>query len=79
MTFWIAEACKQAREDTDHRLSEIAGAIGVDQTTIYRFETHRTQNPGKLNAIVGAYEQVTGVGVAELLERAAELAREGDG
>jgi transcriptional regulator with XRE-family HTH domain len=76
--FWIAEACKQIRKDTNHNLAEIAGAAGVDQSTIWRFENHRTRSPKKLHEITVAYELVTGVPAPKLLARAAGLAREGE-
>ena len=73
--YWIVEACRQAREDTGHRTSEIAGAVPIDQSTVTRWEAHRTR-PRDPDQMVTAYSRVTGIPGPELWARALELQAE---
>lgn len=73
MLFWIAAACKQAREHAGRIQSQIAASAIVDQATINRFEHHIAWPKVGADRIVAAYADDLDVEVIQLWQQAMRL------
>lgn len=73
MLFWIAAACKQAREHAGRIQSQIAASAIVDQATINRFEHHIAWPKVGADRIVTAYADDLDVEVIQLWQQAMRL------
>lgn len=54
MRYWLARACREARERTGQRRAEIALLAGIDPSTLSRFETFQTW-PQNVDRVIVAY------------------------
>lgn len=54
MSHWLAEAAKELREKADRKQVHVAAGADVDQSTIFRFETHGTF-PRNVDRVIAAY------------------------
>jgi predicted TPR repeat methyltransferase len=75
MLFWIAIACREARESAGRLTSQIAAERYVDQSTVTRFETG-TKREIDVDAMVAAYARDLDIDPRELWRRALELWRD---
>jgi hypothetical protein len=74
MLFWIAAACKLAREHGDRIQSQVAASAVVDQSTINRFENHIAwPKNGGADRLVKAYADDLEVDPFELWREAMRL------
>lgn len=67
---WIAEVCRQTREDHGFKRSEVAAAVKREQDVIRNFETLRGGWAPLTGAIVTAYAELAGVEPIDLWRRA---------
>lgn len=54
MRYWIAEAAKAARKEGERGQVHVAATIGVHQSTIWRFEEHKSF-PEDIDLTIAAY------------------------
>lgn len=72
MIYWLGEACKEAREQSDLLQVHIAASISRNQSTVTRFEGHEGQ-PRDIDEMVAAYANDLGLTPQELWARALKL------
>lgn len=79
MSFWIGLAARKAREEAGVVRSQIAGPLGIDQSTVTRFET-TTSWPDKtgIDELLTVYAELSGVeDPRDIWERALKMWRGG--
>lgn len=72
MLYWLAQACRQARERAGRKQVQVAASAGANQNTISRFEKGRVW-PRDLGRIVDAYVDDLEVDPFELWAEALRL------
>lgn len=75
MLFWIAAACRLARERGGRIASQVAASAVADQSTISRFEHHTAwpKKDGGADRIVSAYADDLDIEAFELWHEAVRL------
>lgn len=72
MLYWLAEACKRARENEGRIQVHIAASLNQAQSSVTRFENHDGQ-PRDLDAMVAAYAEDLDIEPVQLWTKALDL------
>jgi hypothetical protein len=78
MSYWLAAAARELREQADRKQVHVAAGADVDQSTVWRFE-HSGTFPRNVDSLIAAYAEDLSMSPIEIWAKALEMWREANG